>query len=178
MERQLTLSSHNVDKLSDNSPSDFTIRYTNPINLDPNKRYVIGLDRIITMAFTWFNITSSLSNQLIKFSSDGGSTWRNITFPPGVWSYEDFDNFIKAKTKTGTAEKPSYPISLAVDKTTFRTIIRLATNYQLDLRPSNFGDLIGFNKKILSASENIGDHTPNLSQDREILNIHCDPLSP
>ena len=60
---------------------------------------------------------------------------------------------------------------------TFRTVITLATNYQLDLRSSNFNDLIGFNKGILTASENIGDYTPNLSQDREILNIHCDLIS-
>lgn len=177
MERQLVLSSHNVKKQNGNKPSDFTIRYTKPIKLDPNKRYELGLDRIITMAFTWFNITSSLSNQLIKYSSDGGSTWRNITFPPGVWSYEGFDNFIKAKTKTRTSSKPTYPISLAVDDVTFKTVIKLATNYQLDLRPSNFGDLIGFNKKVLSASENISDYTPNLSQDTEILNIHCDLIS-
>ena len=32
-------------------------------------------------------------------------------------------------------------------------------------------------KKILSSGENIGDYIPNLSQDREILNIHCDLIS-
>ena len=42
---------------------------------------------------------------------------------------------------------------------------------------SDFNDLIGFNKKILTESENIGDYIPNLSQDREILNIHCDLIS-
>ena len=53
----------------------------------------------------------------------------------------------------------------------------LATNYRLDLTQSDFNGLIGFNKKILSSGENVGDYIPNLSQDREILNIHCDLIS-
>ena len=178
MEQQLVLSSYNSTIHNKrNKPSDFTIKYTNPIMLETNKSYQIGLDRIISMAFTWYNITTSLNNQLIKYSSDGGSTWTNITFPEGVWVYTDFNDFIMEKTKTGTPEKPIFPISIRFDNSTFRVIIELAQNYQLDLRSSNFNDLIGFNKKILSASENIGDYIPNLSQDREILNIHCDLIS-
>ena len=178
MEQQLVLSSYNSTIHNKrNKPSDFTIKYTNPIVLEANKSYQIGLDRIISMAFTWYNITASLNNQLIKYSSDGGSTWTNITFSEGVWVYTDFDDFIKEKTKTGTQEKPIFPISIRFDNSTFRVVIKLAQNYQLDLRSSNFNDLIGFNKKILSASENIGDYIPNLSQDREILNIHCDLIS-
>ena len=178
MEQHLVLSSQDAkNHKSSNKPSDFTTKYRNPIILDPNKQYEVGLHRIISMAFTWYNVTSSLNNQLIKYSSDGGTTWTSLTFPAGVWSYEDFNIFIKSKTKRGTAEKPSYPISLAFDNVTFRTVIKLASGYQLDLRPSNFGDLIGFNKRILSTCENISDYTPNLSQDREILNIHCDLIS-
>ena len=178
MKQQLILSSHDAaSHESSNKPSDFTIRCARPIQLDPNKQYELGLSRIISMAFTWFNITSNLGNQLIRYSSNGGSTWTNITFPAGVWNYKYINRFIQAKTKTGTSDKPSYPISLTFDNATFRVVINLATNYQIDLRSSNFGDLIGFNKKTLSASENISDYTPNLSQDREMLYIHCNLIS-
>ena len=102
---------------------------------------------------------------------------KNITFPPGTWNYVDFNDFIKEQTKTKTGVETSYPITLEFNNTTFKTVITLASNYQLDLRTSNFGDLIGFNKQILTSSENIGDYTPNLSQDTEILNIHCDIIS-
>ena len=88
-----------------------------------------------------------------------------------------FQYFLKDKTKTGTANNPSYPISLEFDDTIFRTIITLATNYRLDLTQSDFNNLIGFNKKILTSSENVSDYIPNLSQDREILNVHCDLIS-
>ena len=177
MQRQLVLSSHSINKSRSNKPSDFTIKYTEPIKLDPNRQYELGLDRIISMSFTWFNITSELNNQKIKYSSDGGNIWKNITFPPGTWNYVDFNDFIKEQTKTKTGVETSYPITLEFNNTTFKTVITLASNYQLDLRTSNFGDLIGFNKRILISSENVGDYTPNLSQDTEILNIHCDIIS-
>ena len=177
MERQLILSSHSVKNINSNKPGDFTIIYTNPIILDPNRQYEIGLNRIISMSFTWFNITSELNNQKIRFSSDGGNNWTDLIFNPGVWNYIDFNTFLKDNTKTGTASNPVYPISLEFDDTIFRTIITLAQNYQLDLTQSDFNDLIGFNKQVLTNAENVGDYIPNLSQDREILNIHCDLIS-
>ena len=67
MNRQLVLSSHSVKNINGNKPSDFTIKYTNPIKLDSNKEYQIGLDRIISMSFTWYNVTPELNNQKIRF---------------------------------------------------------------------------------------------------------------
>ena len=152
-------------------------QYTNPIILDPNRQYELGLDRIVSMSFTWFNVTQDLNNKKIRFSSDSGVNWTELILNRGVWNYVDFNNFLKDNTKTGTASNPSFPVTLEFDDTIFRTIITLAQNYQLDLAQSDFNDLIGFNKKILTESENIGDYIPNLSQDREILNIHCDLIS-
>ena len=177
MNRQLILSSHAVKNQNGNKPSDFTIKYTNPIILDPNRQYEIGLNRIISMSFTWFNITKELNNQKIRYSSDSGANWTDIIFNPGVWNYVDFNTYIKERTRTGTANNPSYPITLEFDDNIFRTIITLAQNYQLDLTKSDFNDLIGFKKQVLTSAENIGDGIPNLSQDREILNIHCDLIS-
>ena len=178
MQIPLVLSSHNVvKKHTKNKPSDFTIRFNQPIKLDPNTQYELGLGRIISMSFTWFNITSDLNNQKIKYSSDGGKTWKDIVFPPGTWNYVSFNDYIKENTKVNNSNKISYPITLVFNNTTFKTTINLATNYQLDLTTSNFGDLIGFNKQILTSSKNFGDYTPNLSQDTEILNIHCDLIS-
>ena len=122
------------------------------------------------MSFTWFNINAGYNNQLIKYSSDNGSTFNNITLPAGVWNYTDFNTYIKNITKVGD----TYPITLEFDTTTFRVTVTLAENYQLDLRASNFNDLIGFDKKILASGTHIGPRLPNLSQDTDILNIHCD----
>ena len=53
----------------------------------------------------------------------------------------------------------------------------MAQNYQLDLKASNFNDLIGFDKEVLSNETNTGSKVPNLSQDTDILNIHCDLIN-
>ena len=37
------------------------------IRLDPNREYEIWLDRIISMSFTWFNVTQELNNQKIRY---------------------------------------------------------------------------------------------------------------
>ena len=170
MEREIVLSSYSVKNQGDNKPEDFTTNFTRPITLDNNKRYVIGLNRVINMSFTWFNVNAGYKNQLIKYSSDNGSTFQDITFPAGVWNYTDFNTHIKNAVKTGD----TYPITLVFDDTTFRVTVTLAANYQLDLRASNFNDLIGFDKKILASGAHIGPRVPNLSQDTDVLNIHCD----
>ena len=174
MEREIVLSSYSVKNKSNNRPENFITRFNKPITLDSNYEYEIGLNRIINMSFTWFNLNSDYGNQLIKYSSDNGSTFNDITFPQGVWNYTDFDAHIKEITKTGDDDDPTYPITLEFDSTTFRVTVTLATNYQLDLSQSNFNELVGFDKKILKDDVNIGQRVPNLSQDTDILNIHCD----
>ena len=174
MEREIVLSSYSVKNQGDNKPEDFTTNFTRPIILDNNKRYVIGLNRVINMSFTWFNVNAGYKNQLIKYSSDNGSTFKNITFPAGVWNYTDFNTYIKNLTKKKTGDEYEYPITLEFDDTTFRVTVTLADNYRLDLRASDFNDLIGFDKKILTSGAHIGSRVPNLSQDTDILNVHCD----
>ena len=183
MKREIVLSSYSVKNQGNNRPENFITRFNKPITLDSNYEYEIGLNRIINMSFTWFNVNPDYGNQLIKYSSDNGSTFQDITFPSGVWNYTDFDEHIKEITKTGDNDDPTYPINISFDTTTFRVTIELATNYQLDLSQSNFNDLIGFDKKVVKDAVNIGQRVPNLSQvpnhcDLKILviyiNVHCD----
>ena len=53
----------------------------------------------------------------------------------------------------------------------------LDANYQLDLRKSNFGKLIGFDKVIFKDERNVSPNIPNISEDTDVLNIHCDLVS-
>ena len=85
---------------------------------------------------------------------------------------------MKEKIKTTDGDgKDNFPVTLTVNEPTFRVIITLATNYQLDLTKSDFNELIGYDKKILTDERNIGDRVPNLTQDTDLLNIHCDLIS-
>ena len=42
---------------------------------------------------------------------------------------------------------------------------------------SNFNRLIGYKKEILKDERNVGSTTPNISEDTDVLNIHCDLIS-
>ena len=174
IEKEIVLSSFSV-KTGGGKPENFTTRFNQPIQLDPNEQYVVGLNRIINMSFTWYNINADRQNQLIRFSSDNGQTFSDITFPAGVWDYERLNDFIQKATVVKQADQADiFPINLAFSSTTFRVTITLTDNYQLDLTQSNFYDLIGFDKKILTDKVNLGPRVPNFSQDTDMLNVHCD----
>ena len=123
-EREIVLSSFSV-KTGGNKPENFTTQFRQPIFLDPNSQYVVGLNRIINMSFTWYNINAALKNQLIKFSSDGGETFSDITFPAGVWDYSSLNEAIQKATGPLTEQNKKFPINLAFSLTTFRVTITL-----------------------------------------------------
>ena len=82
------------------------------------------------------------------------------------------------KTKTVDGDgKEVYPITLTFDEPTFRVLITLEKDYRLDLTKSNFYRLIGFKKEILRNERNVGSLTPDISEDTDVLNIHCDLIS-
>ena len=179
MEREISLSSFAVKDEPGNRPGDFTTRFSRTLNYEHSDGiWYIGFNKIISMAFTWTNINSGYSNQKIAYSKDGGKTFTDIDFPKGVWDYSDIDNYIKEKTKIVNGDgDEEFPITLTFDEPTFRVIVTLDTNYQLDLSKSNFGKLIGFDKVILSDERNVSPKVPNLSEDTDVLNIHCDLVS-
>jgi len=147
MEREIVLS-YSVKNEVNNRPENFVTKLTKSIFLDDNKEYFVGLNRIINMSFTWFSINKGYGNKLIRYSRNSGETFINISFPDGVWNYENIDNHIRKATvikQQGKADE--YPINLEFDQTTFRVTITMKRNYQLDLTRSNFYDLIGFDKK-------------------------------
>ena len=89
--------------------------------------------------------------------------------------YGIINSYIKQKTvRKSPGKDDEYPITLEFDETIFKVTITLKANYQLDLTKCNFYELIGLDKKVLTASRNVGTKVPNLCQDIDILKIHCD----
>ena len=129
MQRELTLSSYKVKNQGNNKPENFLIQFNNPIMLDNNYEYAIGLKRILNMSFTWFNVTPDYNNQLVKYSSDGGKKFEDIMFPAGV-------KVIKMIIKEG--RKPEY----------------LWTDKGKEYYNKHFKDLLEKNKITLYSTEN------------------------
>ena len=59
---------------------------------------------------------------------------------------------------------------------TYRTLIQIDNNYQLDLRNSEFCVLIGFTKKIVNKTEP-GDDLPNTTNSIDMIHINTDAIA-
>ena len=64
-----------------------------------------------------------------------------------------------------------YSINLSFVLSTYRVLVSLAGSYQLDLRGTDFGDLIAFEKKLVTKTE-YGTRLPNITHSIDSLNIN------
>ena len=58
---------------------------------------------------------------------------------------------------------------------TYRVVIEVDNNYRLDLRNTEFGELIGFEKKIITKTE-YSSKLPNITNSVDKINIHSDMI--
>lgn len=58
---------------------------------------------------------------------------------------------------------------------TYKVLITADNNYQLDLRGTNFADLIGFEKKLIDKTQ-YGTKLPNITNSIDVLNINTNAI--
>ena len=173
MEQKIILSSKAAyDKNNKNTPSNFTTVFDKPIVLDKNKTYVVGLDSINTMTYSWYNISEEYSNKRIQYHN--GTEWKNIEFQSGAYSYADIDKYIKESLIANGDNEEG--INLEFDLSSFKCLVSIHDRYSLDLRHSNFNTLIGFEKKIIRQTE-FGALFPDITNSVDTIYIHCDLIS-
>ena len=145
------------------------------MKLNPEYKHYLALDRL-SMTYSWYNIRSGYGNNKIKCSHDG-TTWQTITFTDGMYSYSDINDYIhqymdqKSHHTTDPKGSKVYSINLTFILSTYRVLVSLSGSYQLDLRGTDFGDLIGFEKKIVTKAE-YGTRLPNITNSVDSLNIN------
>ena len=174
-ESAIHISSVKREAIGINKPHDFIVKFNPPLKLDPEFRQILALDRL-SMTYSWYNIRSSYGNNTIKYTHDG-TTWNTITFTDGMYSYSDINDYIhqymsqKSHHTTDSKGAMVYSINLTFILSTYRVLVSLAGDYQLDLRGTNFGDLIGFEKKLVTKTEH-GTRLPNITKSIDSLNIN------
>ena len=68
MEQKLVLSSQVARVIKAiTTPSDLTTLFDRPIVLGGNQRYVIRLDKVITMKYSWYNVSLDYQNNIISY---------------------------------------------------------------------------------------------------------------
>ena len=93
MERARHISSINREKTGENRPDNFLIKFNPPLNLNPDMKHSLAIDRL-TMTYSWYNIRSSYKNNTIKYINDRGVNWYTIPFKDGMYSYTDIYDYL------------------------------------------------------------------------------------
>ena len=174
-ESAIHISSVKREKIRTNKPHDFIVKFNPPLKLDPGFKHYLALDRL-SMTYSWYNIRSDYGNNTIKYTHDG-TTWQTITFTGGMYSYSDINDYIhqymdqKSHHSTDSKGEKVYSISLTFILSTYRVLISLDGDYQFDLPGTDFGDLIGFEKKLVTKTE-YGTRLPNITHSIDSLNIN------
>ena len=174
-ERAIHISSVKREPIGTNKPHDFIVKFNPPLNLNPEYNHYLALDRL-SMTYSWYNIRSDYNNNKLKYTHDG-STWQAITFTDGMYSYSDINDYIhqymdqKSHHTTDSKGTKVYSINLTFVLSTYRVLVSLSGDYQLDCRGTDFGDLIGFEKKLVTKTE-YGTRLPNITKSIDSSNIN------
>ena len=138
--------------------------------------------RTISMTYSWYNIRQSYGNNQIKYSHNKGTDWETIAFVDGMYSYDDIDVYIKKymKDKGHLVENDEgdeeYGINLYFVLSTYRVLVELDENYQLDLTNLDFRKLIGFDSKLIKQTE-YGTNLPDITRGVNEIHINCDKVT-
>ena len=164
MERALHISSINREKIGKSTPEDFLIKFDPVMHLSNDMNHELAVDRV-SMTYSWHNINTDYDNNTIKYSKDNGTTWKQITFVDGMYSYDDISDYINQVNRVG--------VKIYFVLTSYRVVVELGNQWQLDIRNSNFGDLIGFEPKILT-STSYSSKLPNITNSVDSIHVNCD----
>ena len=101
-----------------------------------------------------------------------------------MYTYSDLNDYIhqhmKKKGHVTTTSKyneaDQYHIHLSFVLSMYRILIQIDNNYQLDLKNSKFGELIGFSEKIVDKTET-GDDLPNITNSIDMIFINADAIT-
>ena len=148
--------------------SDFSFNLMPPIQLNPNKKYEAAL-LSINLYNSIPNITEE--NNKLKYSSDEGKTWKNITLNKGCYEIQAINDEIqKVMVINGDYDENNHEfyISLSTDISQLKSVLNITNKkyfVSFDIENS-IGPTLGFEKSRLvhlhlenSMSENIVDIT-------------------
>ncbi|PFX20965.1 hypothetical protein AWC38_SpisGene14566 [Stylophora pistillata] len=128
----------------------------------------------VAMSYSWYNVSSSYNNNKLKYSHDSGNTWHEIELPDGNFAYSQLNAYIQRELEGANHKKKG--IELKFVPALFKCLIGLEDGYQVDLRTGDFGDLIGFTKKVVTTTS-YGDKLPDITRSVDNIYIRTNIIS-
>ena len=131
-----------------------------------------------TITYSWHNISEQYQNKEIKYSPDGGTSWETVKFVDGMYTYSDLNDYLhqymkkKGHFTTDAKKDDVYYINLTFVLSTYKILIKIDNNYQLDLRNSKFGELIGFTERIVKKTI-----LPNITNSIDMIYINTEGIT-
>jgi hypothetical protein len=160
--------------------SSFNIRFPEPIKLNPNRNYKIGLQYFTTSNYL-INITEK--NNKFYYSIDKGVNFITLTIEPGAYELKQISDeinrlMVKEKHYDSTTAPPKYYFNIGVNLSTFKSFIEITNpSYEIDFtKDETFREILGFNSKKLKTGYNVSDNTVQIIKTSAIL-IKCDLVS-
>ena len=128
------------------------------------------------MAYSWYNASKEYNNDIIRYHN--GTEYKIIAFTNGCYSYSELSDYIREfLIEYGDMEPAGdSPIKIEFNLTSFRCLLTILRGFTLDLRDSNFKELIGFEREIIRESS-FGTKAPNITNGIDTLYSHCDLIS-
>ena len=134
--------------------TNFTTRFNPPIKLN-GVEHEIALTSLETY-HSFPNINEK--NNIFKYSSDNGTTWKIIKIPKGSYGLLGiYNEILKGFRENGDYDEinKKYPIILLGNKNTSQIIMEISANYNVDFTVANsINTVLGFN----SIKYNEGNH--------------------
>ena len=134
------------------------------------------------MTYSWYNIRSSYKNNTITYTNDRGVNWNTVTFKDGMYSYTDINEYLRQYMEqynhhsTDSQGNKIFHININFILSTYRVLITFSdAKFQLDWRGTEFGELIGFEKKLITKTE-YGTKLPNITNSVDVLNINTNAI--
>ena len=173
-ERAINIFSINRQKIGRSRPEDFVIKFDPQMHLDTEMHHELAVDRV-SMTYSWHNINAEYGNKTIKYSKDNGTTWKTITFVDGMYSYDDLSDYINDVISDNDDQPSNNRVGIKIYfvLSSYRVVVELRNQWQLDLRNSTFSVLIGYEPQILT-NTSYSRKLPNITNSVDSLHINCD----
>ena len=158
-------------KFEGQSSSDFKVNYTPPIDLDTD--YEISLIQA-NIWYSWHNISDKFNNNTFEYWN--GTIWKRVTIPNGIYSINSLNNYIHYVMKNNNdynADTDEYYINFIPNYSTFKLLVDIQNNYQLNLSISDLNEILGFDKIQYIQSSQEGRNQVDITRGVNSLQIHC-----
>jgi len=156
--------------------SDFTTTLIPPIRLNEDKRYEAAL-LSITMYNSIPNITER--NNIFKYSTDAGKTWKVITLPKGAYELQAINDKIQSQMiVNGDHNGDEFYVTIYADISQLKSVVEITNkSYQIDFRVKNsIASTLGFKPRILWSGYNLSDNIVDITKINLLL-VNVDIIS-